>query len=85
MNFSSASNQGCALFTFSTTQAANTTITLKDSNGTVLLSWTADKTYSSVLISCPDFKIGGSYVLTAGTYSSGTFTLTGTGIYNNNW
>jgi len=84
MNFSSASNQGCALFTFPSTQTSNTAITLKDSNGYPLYTWTSDKTYSSVVISCPDFIVGGSYALSAGSYSSGTFSLSGNGIYKKN-
>lgn len=72
-NFSSATNQGSAMFSVGN-QAANTTITLKDSSGNVLLTWNAPKTYASVIVSCPDLKLGGTYTLTAGTYTT-TFTL----------
>lgn len=48
-------------------QEAGTRIWLTDSAGTELLSWTAEKEYSSVIISCPEIKQGETYTLAAGT------------------
>lgn len=45
-------------------------ITLSDSQGTVLLSWEASKSYSSVVISCPGIVQGETYTLTAGGTST---------------
>ena len=65
-NFDASSAQGVMMVTLDT-QEAGTQITLKDSAGTELLSWKAEKEYSSVLISSPDIRQGESYSLTAGT------------------
>lgn len=65
-NFDSSSTQGAMLVSLDS-QEAGTEITLKDSNGTEILSWQAAKAYSSVLISCPELEAGGTYTLTAGT------------------
>lgn len=72
-NFGTATNQGCVMYNVNS-QAANSTITLKDSSGKILLTWTAPKAYASVIISCPDLTLGNTYTLTAGSYST-TFTL----------
>ena len=42
-------------------QAAGAAITVKSSSGTVLVSYTPQKSYSSVLVSSPDIKTGESY------------------------
>lgn len=68
MNFSSAENQG-AMLVYTGSQAAGTTITLTDENGTQIVSWTPDKAYASVLISAPGIQTGSTYTITAGTYS----------------
>ena len=65
-NFTSA-DQGTILLTVDTQNGGE--ISLTDSSGNVLSSWTADKAYNSVLISCPEIKEGESYTLTAGSYS----------------
>lgn len=67
-NFGSASTQGSIMVTVGT-QSAGSTVQLIDSNGTVLVSRQTDKTYNSVVISCPEILQGGTYTLSAGTYS----------------
>lgn len=65
-NFGSSSTQGAMLVTVAA-QQAGITIALADSSGKELLSWTADKAFDSVLISCPEITQGATYTLTAGT------------------
>ncbi len=43
--------------------SSGSTITLTDSSRTVLVSWQADKEFSSVLISCADLTEGETYTL----------------------
>ena len=40
-------------------------LSLKDSNGNELVSFSPSKSYSSVVVSCPDIKEGNTYTLTA--------------------
>lgn len=68
-NMGSQSTQGSILLTFST-QAAGSTISLADSNGNEILSWQSGKTYSSVVICCPEITTGSTYTVTAGTVSN---------------
>lgn len=65
-NFDSSSTQGVIMVDVEE-QEANTGITLLDSNGIELLNWTAEKAYSSIIISCPEIKEGETYTLKAGT------------------
>ena len=48
-------------------QEGNTEISLFDSSSTELLSWTAEKQYSSIIISTPEIQQGETYAITAGT------------------
>ena len=48
-------------------QEGNTAISLLDSSSTELLSWTAEKQYSSIIISTPEIQQGETYTITAGT------------------
>ena len=48
-------------------QEGNTEISLLDSSSTELLSWTAEKQYSSIIISTPEIQQGETYTITAGT------------------
>jgi hypothetical protein len=68
LNFGSSSTQGSILLNFST-QAANTTIKLTDSNGNEIVSVIAKKQYQSAVISAPALQKGNTYVLTAGNVS----------------
>lgn len=75
-NFSTSSTQ-CAALIKTGNQNAGTTVTLKDSSGKVLISYTADRAYSCVIVSIPEMAKGGAYTLTAGSYSV-SFTMSGT-------
>lgn len=66
-NFGGSSTQGVMMVSLDYRQEAGTQISLTDSAGTELLSWTAEKEYSSVMVSCPEIKQGETYTLTAGT------------------
>lgn len=68
-NMGAQSIQGSILLSFST-QAAGSTISLADSSGKEILSWQSGKTYSSVVISCPEIATGSTYTVTAGTVSN---------------
>ncbi len=57
-------------------QSAGTAVTLTDENGSVLAEYTVDKAFSNVVITCPDITDGGTYTITAGTYSE-TITMDG--------
>lgn len=74
-------------------QTAGSTVSLTDSSGENLMSWTPDKSYSSVVISCPEITQGETYTLTAGNetqqitmdsliYGSGTMEGSGGGQMN---
>lgn len=65
-NFGESSTQGVMMVNVDT-QAAGSTVSLADSNGNELVSWTADKEYSSVIVSCPEVTEGATYSLTTGT------------------
>lgn len=64
-NFDSSSTQGVMMVNVEE-QEAGTAIALLDGNGNELLSWTAEKAYSSVIISCPEITEGGTYTVKAG-------------------
>ncbi|MCI9176193.1 MAG: carbohydrate-binding domain-containing protein [Lachnospiraceae bacterium] len=70
-NFGSSSAQGVMMVNLDNKQEAGTQILLTDSAGTILCSWTAQKEYSSVIVSCPEIKQGQTYTLTAGTAEEG--------------
>ncbi len=61
-NFGS-STQGVIMVTVNS-GSAGSTITLSDSNGVSLLTWEADKNYSSVILSSPEIQQGNTYTLT---------------------
>ena len=72
-NFGNASTQGSMLVNLS--GSAGQTITLKDSDGNVLVSYTPTKSYGCVVISAPGIVQGGTYTVTAGSGST-TVTMT---------
>lgn len=65
-NFDSSSTQGTIMINVDT-QEADTDIVLLDSSGSEILSWAAEKEYSSIIVSCPEIKEGETYVVKAGT------------------
>lgn len=64
-NFGSdGTTQGAILVSTGSTQTGEITIT--DSDGNVLASYTPQKEYSSVVISCAGIEDGGTYTVTTG-------------------
>lgn len=68
-NFGTSSTQGVMLVMVDS-GSAGSAISLSDSNGNELLSWQADKAYSSVIISCPEIVQGSTYTLAADSYTT---------------
>lgn len=64
---STTSTQASILVTYSSAQAANTTVTLKDSKGTEICTYTPSKQYQTVVLSSPGIKSGETYQLFSGT------------------
>lgn len=64
-NFGESSTQAVMMVNVSGGEAGST-ITLADSDGSELLSWQAEKAYSSVIVSCPELAQGDTYTLTTG-------------------
>lgn len=67
MNFSSA-EQGSILLSVGS-QAAGTTVKVTDAAGKVLASCQSEKTFSTVIVSCPALTVGESYTVTVGDYT----------------
>lgn len=66
-NFGSSSTQGAILQSVTSTDGE---VVLTDADGNELISFTPSKTYSSVLISCPEIAQGETYTLTTGGTSA---------------
>ena len=64
-NLGDSSTQGVMMVTVDT-QEGGSAISLKSDSGEEIVSWNADKTYSSVIVSCPEITKGETYTLTAG-------------------
>lgn len=62
-NFGSTSTQCSMMVTTSSRDSGE--ITLKDSTGKTIFSYSPSKTFNSVVLSCPDIKTGETYTLTA--------------------
>ena len=62
-----SSSQYSMLVNLSTTIEANTEISVKDASGKTLISWTSPKSYSSVVVSLPEFTKGAAYTLVTGS------------------
>lgn len=65
-NFDSSSTQGSIMLNVEA-QEAGTAMVLLDSTGNELLIWTAEKAYSSIIVSCSEIKEGETYTVKAGT------------------
>ena len=65
-NFGDSSTQGVMMVTVNS-QAAGSAVSLSDSTGNELVSWTPEKEYTSVIISCPEITTGQEYTLTTGS------------------
>ena len=68
MNFSSAEGQGAILYNVGSV-GAGTAVTLTDSSGNEILSFTSQKDFSSILLSDPAIQVGSTYTLTVGQTS----------------
>lgn len=80
MNFGTDSTQPSMLVNFSAT--ADGEITVKDSSGNVIVTYTPEKKYQCVVISHPSLKVGETYTVTGGDSSVQvelTDTITGNG------
>lgn len=64
--FSETSTQYSFLNNFTTVIAAGTEVQLTDKDGNVVVSYTPEKEYQSVVISSPELTQGGTYTLTCG-------------------
>lgn len=66
-NFTSAT-QGSLLLNVGN-QAAGSEVSLRDSDGNVLVSYRTESAYATVVISCPEIVQGGQYTVSAGTFT----------------
>lgn len=69
-NFGNDSTQGSILVNTQKQNAAGSDITLLDSEGNMLVAWTMEKSYNSVVVSCPEVTDGKSYTLITGDAST---------------
>lgn len=60
-NFTAAENQCAWMVNASQVQKAGSVITISDESGTVLLRYTPEKDYQSIVVSCPQLQQGGTY------------------------
>lgn len=65
MNFGDTSTQGSILTNVANCKAGDD-VQLLDAQGNVLVSYTAESSFHSVVVSCPQIKQGETYTLTAG-------------------
>lgn len=68
--FSDTSTQYSLTYNFDNVSEADTEVKLTDTDGNVLLSYTPNKEYQSVVISTPDLKEDATYTVSSGTQSS---------------
>ena len=64
-NFGSESTQGSILYTFDSTVTGGTEISISDSDGNVILSFTPEKNYQCAVISAPEIQSGSTYKISA--------------------
>lgn len=69
-NFGADSTQGAILVNTQKQNAAGSDIILLDSDGKELVAWTMQKSYNSVVISCPEIQIGETYAIITGEIST---------------
>lgn len=74
MNFGTESTQGAILCGLNGTAPGGTEVSVADSNGKTLASFTATKNFQSILVSAPGMAKGGTYTVRVGE-ASGEFTL----------
>ena len=64
--FGSSSTQCSVLYNLQMGAEAGTTLTLRDSDGNVLMSYEVPNAFTSVNISCPEMELGESYTISVG-------------------
>lgn len=69
-NFGDESTQGVIMINKDNTQEKGTKISLKDSSGEELVSYTSKKSFNSVLVSCKGIEKDGSYTMNIGDEDS---------------
>lgn len=69
-SFSDSSTQYSLLYNLTSSSAAGTEVTLTDKEGKVVVSFTPNKEYQSVVISTPDLTNGATYTLISGDQSA---------------
>lgn len=69
-NFGADSTQGTILVNTQQQNAAGSEIALLDTEGEELIVWTMEKACNSVVISCPEIRSGGSYIVKIGGTST---------------
>ncbi|WP_025678899.1 carbohydrate-binding domain-containing protein [Paenibacillus massiliensis] len=69
---SDTSSQNAISMTFTEQQQAGTLVHLEDNSGNSILTFAPAKNYQSIVISSPELKTDGSYVLYSGGTSTGT-------------
>lgn len=65
-SFDRSSTQPSILYTYSAGAEAGTTVALEDTDGNVILSYTAPCAFSCVNLSCPEMELGGTYLIIIG-------------------
>lgn len=73
-SFSTSSLQGSIMYNLSANQEASTPITLTDASGNVLMTYTPDQTFQSIMLSTKGMTQGETYTLTVGEITE-TITL----------
>lgn len=68
-NFGSASTQGAMMINVES-QSGGSTITLKNSSGKTLATFTPEKNYNNVVISTPDVEKGSTYTVSTGSVNT---------------
>lgn len=66
-NFGSSSSQCSILTDLATRQTAGSTVTVTDSSGTEIASYTPEKDFQCVIVSTSELTVGETYTITAGT------------------
>lgn len=64
--FGSGSTQCAILYNIKRGVAAGRTVSLEDSEGNVILSYEVPCSFSSVILSCPEIQLGGTYTVVIG-------------------
>ncbi len=81
--FGESSTQNCVLHALPSTASANETLTITDSDGNVILTFTPEKNWQSVVFTSPDIKQNETYTVTVGSISEDV-TVTGVITSNSN-